>query len=916
MAKEDDTSGTPQLAEPGLSPKSAQKSPSLHRSRPPDNGCGENRNLQSPKEFIKSVAAKISAQPLQYSDPDVWGVLTAISERARKRNKGMNMLLTSDEHCIGRLVDARFQILAPAVSANHCKIYRKMIATGDAEQQSESYSVFLKDSSTNGTYLNWDKLNKHSSEAKLHHGDIISISFAPQHENAFAFVFREVKSSCVSDGGSLKRKPEEYCAENKRLKGIGIGASDGPISLDDFRSLQRSNMELRKQLENQVATVESLRSESRAVIEKHETEMKELKESVAKSYHDQLSQLNQSLESKDKELTELSRISAEQKHGIEDLNERLSASMQSHTEANEIINSQKASISELKALLDEERDQRREEREKALADMKMAIQRIQAEATQELKRVSEASLRREKEQEEIINKLQEAEKERCILVENLRSKLEDTRQKLVSSDNKVRQLEGQIHQEQQAFASTVKRVEELEYERKRLSKELEREKAAREEAWSKVSALELEISAAMRDLDFERRRLKGARERIMLRETQLRSFYSTTEEISVLFVKQQEQLKSMQRTLEDEENYETTSNSIDLNRFYDNENRSMERDKEEVHQSNSKAKTGSVAFHGLETDQVECSGDEASVTEKHDCNARSQEHGEDTQEVEFTSAECNAKGGFGSDINGIDKAPLSCGEAVGTEQIPDTQGVGTPQILEGGAVETEQVMETESLELQSGKNIDLNKCSTLGGDTMQVDNGINEQQTPEHTQKFSTEPSHHSQSHSHHECQDPMEDTEGGETVKTSDLLASEVAGSWACSTAPSVHEENDSPGSGTKDGDESAAPVHDSSSLVAESQHIPSTKSEAAARRNQERRALSEMIGIVEPDLREQFSRAVSSVDQVGSERGVASNSDTEDCSDNEDQDKIVTREEASDSETVSSDMDGDDDTQDDSVG
>lgn len=33
---------------------------------------------------------------------------------------------------------------------------------------------------------------------------------------------------------------------------------------------------------------------------------------------------------------------------------------------------------------------------------------------------------------------------------------EDTRQKLVNSDNKVRQLEGQIHQEQQAFASTNK----------------------------------------------------------------------------------------------------------------------------------------------------------------------------------------------------------------------------------------------------------------------------------------------------------------------------------------------------------------------------------------------------------------------------------------------------------------------------
>lgn len=67
-------------------------------------------------------------------------------------------------------------------------------------------------------------------------------------------------------------------------------------------------------------------------------EIKVLKESVSKPYHDQLSQLNISLETKDRELAEINKISAEQKHGIEDLNERLSASMQSCIEANEIIN--------------------------------------------------------------------------------------------------------------------------------------------------------------------------------------------------------------------------------------------------------------------------------------------------------------------------------------------------------------------------------------------------------------------------------------------------------------------------------------------------------------------------------------------------------------------------------------------------
>lgn len=58
------------------------------------------------------------------------------------------MLLTSDEHCIGRLVkDTCFQILSPTVSAYHCKIYKKMIATGNGDMENPSnVCIFLKDS--------------------------------------------------------------------------------------------------------------------------------------------------------------------------------------------------------------------------------------------------------------------------------------------------------------------------------------------------------------------------------------------------------------------------------------------------------------------------------------------------------------------------------------------------------------------------------------------------------------------------------------------------------------------------------------------------------------------------------------------------------------------------------------------------
>lgn len=46
-----------------------------------------NNNPLNVDEFILSVASKIASQPLQYSDPDVWAVLTAISDKARKRRQ-------------------------------------------------------------------------------------------------------------------------------------------------------------------------------------------------------------------------------------------------------------------------------------------------------------------------------------------------------------------------------------------------------------------------------------------------------------------------------------------------------------------------------------------------------------------------------------------------------------------------------------------------------------------------------------------------------------------------------------------------------------------------------------------------------------------------------------------------------------
>ncbi|KAK8587926.1 hypothetical protein V6N13_086886 [Hibiscus sabdariffa] len=851
--KEEEKPETPICSKPSPSPKNiVSHSPS---SQPKQNDTSPPSTVPlSPKQFIVSAAANISSQPLPTNDPNVWGVLTAISNNARKRQQGMNMLLTADEHCIGRLVkETSFRIDSNSVSTVHCKIYRKRVTNEDAQQSSNCFtSVFLKDTSTNGTYLNWERLRKNSPEFKMQHGDIISFSAPPQHELAFAFVYREVLSSVhPAEGASAKRKADyadELTCENKRVKGIGIGAPEGPISLDDFRSLQRSNRELRKQLEDQVLTIDKLRNENRSTVEHHENAIKEIKESVAKSYLDQLKELEILLDVKQKELVDINRVSAEQKHAIEDLNERLSSSMQSCTEANERMKSQKASIAELKVQLDEERDQRREEREKASADLKAAVQRAQLEAQEELQRLSDVYLKQETEQKEVINKLEESLRQSSAQVEDLVAKLEDTRQKLVNSENKVRQLESQVCEEQKASGNARKKVEELEHEMKGLRKELETEKAAQEEAWAKVSALELEINAVMRDLDYERRKLKGARERIMLRETQLRAFYSTTEEISVLFARQQEQLKAMQRTLEDEDNYENTSVDIDLNvALNQNVNGTIVREKTTSgFHENSTTRGGSTTS----SQKLNGSSDEASVTEKHDCGMRSQDVGENTQEAEFTSADRSVKGVFGSDIDGVSTTP----------------------ILEGDTIGTEHVLETESLGIEVEPNIDLNRCETSGGDTMQFDYETNAHESDERIQTTCLGTSVHSQSNKTHENQKSTEDMEVGDTIRTAD------------------HVENGSPKNRDNDKDCVMA-LRDSNGLVAERQ---STSSEGAVpRRNDKRQALSEMIGIVAPDLKEQFVVA-------------ASDSDTEDCGDSEDDKyEIVAKSGSiSDAETEGSDQ------------
>ncbi|CAN6290829.1 unnamed protein product [Urochloa humidicola] len=797
---------------------------------------------------MRAVARKFADQPIQETEPGVWAVLTAISKKARLRRQGINILLSADEHHVGRIgVEDRFQISDPQISTRHCRIYRDTVL-GELNRH-EPVPVFIKDTSSNGTFINWKRIKKNSSPVKLNHGDIISF-LSPHNDSSYSFVYREVNAvSCAENGTTiLKRKSEEGGSGSKRLKGLGIGSPDGPISLDDVRRLEKSNTDLREQLEAHVVTIETLRTEIKVAQAQHGKELEELRETTSSSYLDQTKSLRVALEEKQKQLDSLSTSNTELQNSIKDMDERLSASKQSRADADEIISSQKAIICELEGQLSEERNLRREERDKAAQDMKSALHKVQAEAQEEIKRQAESYLRQQREQKEVISKLQESEKETRLLVETLRSKLEDARDNLVTSEKKVRELEARLQDEQLLLANNQKKSDNLETELRKLKKELENEKqAAREEAWAKVSALELEIAATIRDLSIEKRRYQGARERIILRETQLRAFYSTTEEISSLFAKQQEQLKAMQRTLEDEENYENTLMSVDLNKV-------------------------PLATDDAHVKQVGCSKNTVEAPSASTQNTQVSEHSSSDEDANMTEQH------VGDTAEGGSTQGLECSSPERSEERlrSELHGNPVPTALEREVTDTEQVPETES---QAGNvGCDDQRCDNMGGETMPLEDEAQPQENEEHTTlvKDGEQPhanedpvpilkdgiGHCSEDKHEDDCSESKrEDTHVG-AIGTADLLTSEVAGSWAVETAPSVNGENESPrsvddaGDAVRQDDDEAADalltLVNSEGQAAGSQN---NADHAVSKITDNHRVLSAMIDIVDPEFKRQMS-------------------------------------------------------------
>ena len=75
---------------------------------------------KSPMQFTTSAAAKIASQPLPNYDPSVWGVLTAISNKARKRPQVLKP--QNPKPCIPLFPALQFLVFSPLI-AFMCSIY-------------------------------------------------------------------------------------------------------------------------------------------------------------------------------------------------------------------------------------------------------------------------------------------------------------------------------------------------------------------------------------------------------------------------------------------------------------------------------------------------------------------------------------------------------------------------------------------------------------------------------------------------------------------------------------------------------------------------------------------------------------------------------------------------------------------------
>ncbi|GAQ79380.1 hypothetical protein KFL_000290300 [Klebsormidium nitens] len=518
----------------------------------------------APKKTVAEVAPGIAADPVVARRPEQWGLLTAVSAAAKERKQGQDIILYRKEHLLGRLVpDTHYKFDLTNVSGKHCKVFLETRKTEEGEET----VVLVQDSSSNGTFINGVRLEKGGTPLVLQNADILSLVGVPDADAALAYVFRAVNAI----GAPLpaeqivaakpqqpapapvrqpapKRKPSppasgvvgsEQPSEGKRAR-AGDGAAD-VVRLDDMKRLQRSNEELTRGKEAQQRTIEALKADMRSAEQKHQEEKAEME----KGWKAKLEQAQAEAKEHVAGLERSKAAQSQQQSAIEDLQRRLEAAGQSRKEADEAIKNHLTTINELTRGLDNERKARAAEKLQAEDEQKAAVEKVRAEAQAELARKTEGAEREKEEQAKRLQQLQDTEKEIRTQNESLRAKLEQQRELLVGAQEQERRLQARVAEERAGTGAQRAQLEAAQAELRKKEDALQLERAQRVQAESSVKSLSTRLEEMTNKLAFETERLHGLKDRILVRETQLRAFHSTTAKAFPLLQTMMEQLDTM-----------------------------------------------------------------------------------------------------------------------------------------------------------------------------------------------------------------------------------------------------------------------------------------------------------------------------------------------------------------------------------
>ncbi|KAH9552665.1 hypothetical protein CY35_09G078500 [Sphagnum magellanicum] len=807
---------------------------------------------------VLAMAQRVATKPLPISRSDLWGLLTAVSDRARKRPQGFHIMLHSSEHLLGRIVkEASCQFESPNVSARHCAIYRKLLGpdgqnvpSNHIQGPGDRLVACIKDFSSNGTYINQRRLQRNGDEAELVHGDVISLLGAPENDNAFAFVYREVlgptngtgpSSSChphKRKGSSAEDAEEGVCGDGKRIRGLGSGVHDGPISFSDVQQLQRANDELQEELKAHVLTIEKLQAEYHLAEERHALEMKEVRTSITKKFLSQLDEMQTMLTQREKELEASAAVCGHQQSTLEELKQQLAFATQSQLEAEDVINSQRTTIQELEKVLEDEQMQHMKERAEAEGSLREELERVRNEALEELNSHKEAVSSMRMQQEDLLVLLKDAEKEHQLVSEGLQMKLVSEKAAVKAVECEKQELEAQLQEEKKSKENALKVTAELEKKLQQVCEELEDEKGASRRAQAQISGLKLEMEASTMNLTLEKQQLQSAQERIMLRESELRAFHATAAEIAALQERQQSQLAMLLRNLDEgnsdrtkfQENMLGTSTrpraqqgASDLAGM---QNREASRDEQ---RGASQSRSASQPM------QVDTDAQSSHKMVPNRCTNNDSQPHEDEQAKGTVIGDCIVADTQYDDSVVAPTLPGSLGNSTHPRESTDPGDLGdTISSKQGAHLSTTnveagytQLVDTEGLHSLPEKGADAldmmeqhragareeNQVSPVNMDEGSTD----EQQQPEmpagETRQSSSKWNATLRAGDVDDTRTigaqaliSLRDTEGGLNVLesrslhsrrnsmcTADLLASEVAGSWAVSTPASAHGENES---------------------------------------------------------------------------------------------------------------------------